>query len=99
MDARLMNLEAVKEGIRRECYEITGVLETGEVILALVTESEKNLKERFLVNKFKSESVKISSVRRFMNKKGRPAKEIMQIYKQYCDTKTKRCKKNNLRIR
>ncbi len=33
MDARLMNLEAVKEGIRRECYEITGVLETGEVII------------------------------------------------------------------
>ncbi|EDT16272.1 hypothetical protein [Clostridium perfringens] len=99
MDARRMSLNAIKEGLEKGMYEITGVLETGEIVVAISGDIEKEFKRRILDITFISNSRKIIATKKLISEMGRPAREIMQIYKQCCDLNVKRCPKNNLRIR
>lgn len=98
MDARRMSVAAVKEGISRGCYELTGVLETGELVIALVSDSDVDLLLPSLKSNLPNEE-KLKNTQLLISTKGRPAEEIMQIYNQYTCEKNQRCKSNGLRLR
>ncbi|HFD2035905.1 TPA: hypothetical protein ACF2DS_000776 [Clostridium perfringens] len=38
MDARKLGLKTIKKAILNDCYEVTGVLGSGEVTIALITD-------------------------------------------------------------
>ncbi|MBO3344349.1 hypothetical protein JJB52_08725 [Clostridium perfringens] len=98
MDAKNMGIKAIKEGISKGNYEVTGVIETGEVIIALVTDVDKVFIKEVLESSESNEE-KLRVTKNIMKIKDRPAQELMQVYKQKCDLNYPRCKKNNLRIR
>lgn len=58
MDARRMSLNAIKEGLEKGMYEITGVLETGEIVVAIPSYIEKEFKRKVLDTTFISDSEK-----------------------------------------
>ncbi|RXI58091.1 hypothetical protein [Clostridium tetani] len=90
MDARKLTTNIIKEGIARGNYEITGILETGEITVAILSDVEIEILNTITKDK---------QIKNFMNMKGRPAKELLQVYKQkYSDDKN-RCIKNNLRLK
>lgn len=98
MDARTLGLDVIKEGISKGLYEITGVLETGEITISLITDSDRRFVREVLESDANDEE-KLRRTKNFMKIKGRPAQEIMQVYEQRCILNYSRCKKNNLRIR
>lgn len=98
MDARKLELEVIKEGISEGFYIVTGVLETGEITIALISDLDEVFIDRVLESG-KSDDEKLRRTKNLMKIKGRPSQEIMEIYKQKCDLNHPRCKKNNLRIR
>lgn len=98
MDANTMSKKAINEGINKGYYKITGVLKTGEVVIALLGDVEKDSLIPALQSE-KSKEDKLKMTKALIDVKGRPAKEIMQIYKQYTCGKNKKCNKNGLRLR
>ena len=98
MDAKNMGIKAIKEGISKGNYEVTGVIETGEIIIALVTNVDKVFIKEVLESSESNEE-KLRVTKNIMKIKDRPAQELMQVYEQKCDLNYPRCKKNNLRIR
>lgn len=90
MDAKKMTTKIIKEGIAKGNYEITGVLETGEIVIAVLLDTEIEI-----LNTVKNHG----DVKKFIDIKGRPANEILQVYKQKVCEKSDRCMKNGLRIR
>ncbi|MDM0756152.1 hypothetical protein QTI00_04590 [Clostridium perfringens] len=98
MDARNLELELIKEGISKGNYEITGVLETGEITISLVTKLDKDFIRKVLEDDEGCEE-KLRKTKKLIKIKGRPAQEIMQVYEQKCNLNHPRCKKNNLRIK
>lgn len=100
MDAKMLGREIIKEAINEGSYELTGILETGEIIISIVNPtSERKIIEKYLDNKNISNEKKLKIIERFMKTKGRSAQELMQVYKQKCSLDYPRCKKNNLIIR
>ncbi|EPY2286107.1 hypothetical protein ACXAT6_003365 [Clostridium sporogenes] len=91
MDAKKMTTKIIKEGITKGNYEITGILESGEVVIAVLSDTEIKV-----LNKIENHG---DEVKRFIDIKGRPADEILQVYKQKQCEKSDRCMKNGLRIR
>lgn len=97
MDANRMSVEAIREGISKGFYELTGVLETGEIVISLTGTIEKDLVS--ILESMTNDNEKLKFTKKVMNIKGRPAQEIMQIYYQSTCSKEERNKKNGLRIR
>ena len=92
MDANIIGIKAINEGISKGDYKITGVLSTGEVVLTLFTDLDKEiLKEMQNIDADKEKILK-----KVIESKGRPALEWEQVFKQEFDIKSKRCLKNNL---
>lgn len=98
MDARNLGIEVIKEGISKGFYEITGVLETGEITISLITDFDKRFVREVLESNVNDED-KLRRTKKIMKIKNRPAQEIMQVYEQKCNLNYPKCKKNNLRIR
>lgn len=92
-----MSVEAIREGISKRFYELTGVLETGEIVISLTGTLEKDLVS--ILESMSNDNEKLKYTKRVMDIKGRPAQEIMQIYYQNTCSKEARNKKNGLRIR
>lgn len=92
-----MSVEAIREGISKGFYELTGVLETGEIVISLTGTLEKDLVS--ILDSMSNDNEKLKYTKRVMDIKGRPAQEIMQIYYQNTCFKKARNKKNGLRIR
>ncbi|MHB9921710.1 hypothetical protein CGQ39_12540 [Clostridium botulinum] len=90
MDAKRMTTKIIKEGIAKGNYEITGILETCEIVIAVLSDTEIEI-----LNTVK----KHGDVKKFIDIKGRPANEILQVYKQKVCKKGDRCIKNGLRFR
>lgn len=99
MDAnRIAKIEGMKEFIAVGLYEITGILETGEIVIALLSDIEKEYLDKvFTMNKSKSR--KLFCVQSLRNVLGRPANELVQVYKQKTCKKVERSFKNGLRLR
>ncbi|MGO5075221.1 hypothetical protein ACTQ4K_14995 [Clostridium sporogenes] len=95
MDAKKMTTKIIKEGIAKGNYEITGILETGEIVIAVLSDIEINC-----LNEIEKHDYDIEN---FINIQGRPADEILQAYKEReCERNNIRantCKKNRLRFR
>ncbi|MDM0609579.1 hypothetical protein QTH09_00880 [Clostridium perfringens] len=98
MDARKLGLKTIKEAILNGCYEVTGVLGSGEVTIALITDVDKRIIKEVLESSESNEE-KLRVTKKLMKIKNRPAQELMQVYEQKCDLNYPRCKRNNLRIR
>lgn len=98
MDARNLGIEVINEIISIGDYEITGVLETGEIILALITDDDRKFIYDVLESS-KSLDEKLKETKKLRKIKGRQAHEIIQVYEQKCCLNYPRCKKNNLIIR
>lgn len=92
-----MSVEAIREGILKGFYELTGVLETGEIVISLTGTIEKDLVS--ILDSMSNDNEKLEYTKKIMDIKGRPAHEIMQIYYQSTCSKEKRNKRNGLRIR
>lgn len=90
MDARKMGINIIKEGIARGNYEITGILNTGEITLAILSDTEIEILNTITEDK---------QIENFRDIKGRPAKELLQVYKQKHSDDKNRCIKNNLRLK
>lgn len=97
MDANRMSIDAMKEGISKGFYELTGVLKTGEIVISLTGTLEKDLVS--ILDSMSNDNEKLEYTKKIMDIKGRPAHEIMQIYYQNTCSKEERNKTNGLRIR
>lgn len=97
MDAKRMGIKAIKEGIFKGNYELTGVLESGELTIALVNKSDQIFIKEILDSN-KSNDEKLERTKELIETKGRAALELMQIYEQKCSLSSIRCGKNGLRI-
>lgn len=98
MDARNIGIKAIKEGIEKGWYELTGVLETGELVIALMGDPEKSILKD-VCNSNKSNSEKLEEIQHLIEILGRPADELLQVYEQNTCSKNQRCLKNGLRLR
>lgn len=98
MDARKLGIKAIKEAIQEQAYELTGITENGEVILAIVCDSESLLINKLLRNG-KTEMEKSRNIKKLMQVRGRDAEEYMQIYLQRIVEDDKVCKANGLRFK
>ena len=100
MDGRKLETKIIKEAIGEGSYELTGILNTGEIVIAIVNpSSEKKIIEKYFDDKKISNEEKLEITKRFMKRLGRPAQELMQVYEEKCNLTYPRCKKNNLIIR
>lgn len=99
MDAnRISNVNVMKKGISKGDYEITGILETGELVITLLNDTEKDyLKE--VLSSDKSKKEKLNCVKKLIATRGRPANELLQVYKQNICRQDERSPKNGLRFR
>lgn len=98
MNARNLEIKAINEAVLKGNYVVTGVLNSGEVTIALITDLDKRFVREVLESDANDE-YKLRMTKKLMKIKNRPAQEIMQVYEQKCDLNYQRCKKNNLRIR
>lgn len=99
MDAKRLTTQTIKEGIEIGCYELTGVLETGEGVIAILDGNvDRNFIKEVLESNI-SNMGKLEKTKNLMKIKGRPAQELMQVYEQKCSSNHPRCKKNNLILR
>lgn len=99
MDAnRIACVKVMKEGISKGNYEITGVLKTGELIITLLSDLDKEYLKKIL-NSNKTEEEKLFMTKKLMSIKGRPAEELLQVYKQNTCEECDRSSKNGLRLR
>lgn len=98
MDAHKMNLSAIKEGIKRGNYMVTGILETGELVIALINDSDKKYLNDVLSSD-KSSNEKLKLVQNLIEIKDRPAEELLQVYEQNICNKKQICLKNGLKLR
>lgn len=99
MDAnKISSVAVMKDGISKGMFEITGILETGELTITLLNDVEKEYLGKVL-NSNKSNKVKLQCVNKLIATRGRPAKELLQVYKQNVCEEGKRNKKNGLRLR
>lgn len=81
MDVRKLETKIINEAISKGNYEITGALKTGELVIAIVGDLEKECLE-LILNSDKSKEEKLISIQALMGTRGRPAEELLQIYKQ-----------------
>ncbi len=93
-----MQIKVLNELILRGLYEITGVTDDGEVVLAIISEDDKKIIESNIRN-FRSDEQKLELIKKLISVKGRPAKELMQIYLQETAQKEDCCLGNGLRIK
>lgn len=98
MDANKLLTKIIKEGIAKKSYEITGILDTGEITVAILCDIEKEYLNK-VINSNKSDSEKFNDVMALMDTRGKPAKELLQVYEQNICDKSKRNPRNNLRFR
>ena len=98
VDARKMSLKVIREAIEKEAFEFTGITENGEIVLAIMGDSEKTILNEILENK-KTEEEKLREVEKAMSVRGRNAQEYMQIYLQSIAKKNEACKANGLRLK
>lgn len=99
MDANnISSIAVMKDGILKGMFEITGILETGELVITLLNDVENEYLRKVL-NSNKSNKVKLHCTKKLIATRGRSAKELLQVYKQNVCEKGKRNKKNNLRLR
>lgn len=99
MDAnRIPNISIMKKGISKGNYEITGILKTGELVITLLDDIEKDYLKK-VVSSNKSKEEKLSCVKKLMATRGRPANELLQVYKQNICCQDERSPKNGLRLR
>lgn len=96
---RIPSADVIKDGIGKGMYEITGILKTGEIVIALLSDVEKEYLSRVLINSTKSKKYKLNCVKALINTRGRPAKELLQVYKQYTCKNYQKSSKNGLRFR
>ena len=100
MDGRKLETKIIKEAISKGSYELTGILNTGEIVIAIVNPScEKKIIEKYFDDEKISNEEKLKITKKFIRRRGRPAKEFMQVYEQKCNLIYPRCKKNNLIFR
>lgn len=90
MDAKKLGVRVIKEAIEKGNYELSGILETGEIVVSIISDTEIDI----LKNINTEEQLK-----KLIDIKGRPAKELVQVYNQKNSNSFNRCYKNNLRIR
>jgi NhaP-type Na+/H+ and K+/H+ antiporter len=84
MDARNLTSNVIKEAISNGNYEITGALETGELVISIIGDFEREMLSKIFNTNIK-ENEKLENLKAFMSTRGRPAEELMQIYHQnYC---------------
>lgn len=86
MNAKKMSVEAIKEGIAKEMFYVTGVTKQGEVILVLISNVEKEVIE-------KGEEALIKYLEYFPDRQ-----EMRQAYLENTSNEV-RNQKNNLRVR
>lgn len=98
MDARKINLEVLKTALKKENYIITGVTEDGEIVLTIIDDFDKSQLDKIFQNNITNYE-KLNLIRKLMSIKGRPAKELMQVYFQKIAINSDRCKANGLRIK
>lgn len=99
MDANnISSIEVMEDGIAKGMFEITGILKTGELVITLLNDVEKEYLNRVL-NSNKANKGKLHCIKKLMGTRGRPAKELLQVYKQNVCEENKRSKKNGLRFR
>lgn len=100
MDGRKLETKIIKEAISKGSYELTGILNTGEIVISIVNpSSEKKIIEKYIDDEEISDEEKMIKIKKLIKIKGRPAQELMQIYLQKVDLNYPRCKKNNLIFR
>jgi hypothetical protein len=99
MDAnKIASVEVMKDGISKGCYEITGILKTGEIVIALLSDTEKECLD-LIIKLDTSNEEKLEKVKYLMSTRGRPAEELLQVYKQNVCGKKERSLKNGLRLK
>lgn len=98
MDARKLSKKVIIEAIENKAYEFTGISKDGEVILAIVGDSERKILN-YIFNEKNTDDEKLMWIRKAIDVRGRNAQEYMQIYLQNIAPKDKVCKVNGLRIK
>lgn len=76
-----MNINAIQEGISRGNYKITKVLETGEVVIALVSDFEKELLSKI---SDLSENEALEKISKFKKLTDKQSDELCRAYKANC---------------
>lgn len=98
MDARKIGRKILIEAIEKKAYEFTGVTENGEVVLAILGDSEIKILNEIL-NKEISNKEKLMWIEEAIDVSGRNAQEYIQIYLQNIATKDTVCRANGLRLK
>ena len=91
MDANKISLKIINEAIEKKNYKITGILESGELIITLLSDTDLKILEQ--IKSAEDKKVLLDNV---IKLKGRPALEWEQVFIQEFDLLSNRCLKNNL---
>ena len=91
MDANKISLKIINEAIEKKNYKITGILESGELIITLLSDTDLKILEQ--IKNADDKKVLLDNV---IKLKGRLALEWEQVFIQEFDLLSNRCLKNNL---
>lgn len=93
-----LSKKAIKEAVSNGDYELTGILKTGEVTMAILTPIEKDVLEKINISRG-TDAVK--TINKFNKRVGNSTNEVIEVYKQFVANHCSEniCRKNGLRIR
>ncbi|WP_099328820.1 hypothetical protein [Clostridium paraputrificum] len=98
MDARRLSKNVIVEAIERKSYELTGVTENGEVVLAILGDTERDILNRIFKEK-ETDEEKLTWIKKAMDLIGGNAQEYVQVHLQNIAKRNEVCKANGLRLK
>ena len=81
MDARKETLKTIVTAIRNENFKFTGITDTGEIIIAVLSDMDKKLLDKCFHREWGNKE-KLKYIKNIAEIQGRSAKELMNIYLQ-----------------
>lgn len=99
MNPYRLSKSVIDEAIRKGNYELTGLLETGEITIAIMTDLEKEVLEHIVST---PNDNKEEIIEDFIKSTRNETSELLEVYKQWSVSEKDMdnvCKKNRLRFK